>query len=155
LPTVTLYPETENKFFIQDNNLKNDLFLKGVNVQFEFVKDDSLVVTANGKIDCTAKKIKCPPLVKLSDEIFKKYTGTYMSLDQNNKFDITKEGNILKFSGDMLTTYLFPIGETKFFAFFDETGFELDFINDGSKNVKKVSITNNGKTVFEANKINE
>jgi CubicO group peptidase (beta-lactamase class C family) len=47
VPTLKLYPETENKFFPKD-----------FDVQFEFVKDDSLIITANGKIDCTAKKIK-------------------------------------------------------------------------------------------------
>ena len=54
LPTATLYPEAENKFF-----------LTAFDIQFEFIKDDSLVVTANGKIDCTAKKIQHHPLVRL------------------------------------------------------------------------------------------
>lgn len=48
MPTIKLYPETENKFFPKE-----------MEVQFEFVQTDSLVVKVeNGKIDCTAKKIK-------------------------------------------------------------------------------------------------
>jgi CubicO group peptidase (beta-lactamase class C family) len=46
VPTVKLYPEKENKFF-----------LKEFNVQFEFVKD-SFIITQDGKYDNTAKKVK-------------------------------------------------------------------------------------------------
>jgi len=47
VPTVKLYPEAENKFFIKD-----------FDVQFEFSEDDSLIITANGKTEAPAKKIK-------------------------------------------------------------------------------------------------
>jgi CubicO group peptidase (beta-lactamase class C family) len=47
VPTVKLYPESENKFFVKD-----------FDIQFEFVKDNSLIITSDGKIACTAKKIK-------------------------------------------------------------------------------------------------
>lgn len=47
VPTVELYPETENKFFIKD-----------FDVQFEFTEDNSLIITANGKTEPPAKKIK-------------------------------------------------------------------------------------------------
>lgn len=47
VPTVTLNPKSESKFFMKD-----------VDVQFEFMTSDSLVITANGKVDCTAKRIK-------------------------------------------------------------------------------------------------
>jgi predicted alpha/beta superfamily hydrolase len=155
LPTVALYPEAENKFFIKDNDVQNELFLKGFNVQLEFVKEDSIVVTANGKIDCSAKKIKCPPLVTLSDDILKRYVGTYSPSDQSNKINITKEGNLLKFSGDdMLPTYLYPIGENKFYTYVSGGGYELEFIMDGSNNVTKINILNNGKVVFETKKVN-
>lgn len=47
LPNVTLYPESENKFF-----------LKGFDVQFEFTTNDSFTLISAGNIDWTAKKIK-------------------------------------------------------------------------------------------------
>jgi len=46
VPTVKLYPEKENKFF-----------LKEFNVQFEFI-EDTFVITQDGKYDNTAKRIK-------------------------------------------------------------------------------------------------
>jgi len=47
LPDVTLYPESENRFF-----------LKGFDVQFEFTSSDSFTLISAGNIDWTAKKIK-------------------------------------------------------------------------------------------------
>lgn len=47
VPTVKLYPETETKFFPKE-----------FNYQFEFLSTDSLTISVDGKIDCTAKKIK-------------------------------------------------------------------------------------------------
>jgi len=47
LPNVTLYPESENTFF-----------LKGFDVQFEFDTNDSFTLISAGNIDWTAKKIK-------------------------------------------------------------------------------------------------
>ena len=47
LPNVTLYPESENAFF-----------LKGFDVQFEFTTNDSFTLISAGNIDWTAKKIK-------------------------------------------------------------------------------------------------
>jgi CubicO group peptidase (beta-lactamase class C family) len=46
VPTVELYPEKENKFF-----------LKEFNVQFEFIKD-TFIITQDGKYDNTAIKVK-------------------------------------------------------------------------------------------------
>lgn len=46
VPTVKLYPEKENKFF-----------LKEFNVQFEFIKD-TFIITQDGKYDNTAKRVK-------------------------------------------------------------------------------------------------
>jgi predicted alpha/beta superfamily hydrolase len=154
LPTVTLYSETENKFFVKDINVQNELFLKGINVQFEFVKDDSLVVTANGKIDCSAKKIKCPPLVKLSDDILNQYVGTYLPLKQSNNLHITKEGNSLKLSEETSLTYLYPVAENRFFVFIQGSGYDLEFIKDGSNNILKMNVSKDGNAVFEATKIN-
>jgi hypothetical protein len=47
VPSVTLYPESENKFFLKD-----------FDVQFEFTSEDSFKLISGGKIDWTAKKIK-------------------------------------------------------------------------------------------------
>jgi predicted alpha/beta superfamily hydrolase len=143
LPTATLYPEEENKFF-----------LTAFDVRFEFIKEDSLVVTANGIIDFTAKKIKHPPLVKLSDGILKRYVGTYTRSDYDNGLNITKEGNSLKLlEGTMHLTYLYPVGENRFFAFIKGSGFELEFIKDKSNKTIKMNVYGNGKLVGEAKRI--
>ncbi|MEJ2629224.1 MAG: serine hydrolase [bacterium] len=47
IPTVNLYPEAKNKFF-----------LKEFDVQFEFTEDNSLIITADGKTEAPVKKIK-------------------------------------------------------------------------------------------------
>ena len=47
LPNVTLYPESENTFF-----------LKGFDVQFEFTTSDSFTLISAGNVDWTAKKLK-------------------------------------------------------------------------------------------------
>ena len=47
IPTVILYPMAKDKFFMKD-----------LDVKFEFVTSDYLIVTANGKVDCTAKRIR-------------------------------------------------------------------------------------------------
>jgi len=46
LPNVTLFPESENTFF-----------LKGIDAQFEFASSDSFVLISAGNIDWTAKKV--------------------------------------------------------------------------------------------------
>jgi CubicO group peptidase (beta-lactamase class C family) len=46
VPTVKLYPEKENEFF-----------LKEFNVQFEFI-EDAFIITQDGKYDNTAKKVE-------------------------------------------------------------------------------------------------
>ena len=155
LPTVTLYPQAENKFFIKDFDLQNKLFLKDFDVQFEFIKDDSLIITANGKIDNTAKKIKQPPFVKLSDDISERYVGTYIRSDQNNDLYITKEGNSLKLSEVTFSTYLYSIGENRFFAFIKGSGYELEFIKDESNKTIKMNVYGNGKLLGEAKRIKQ
>jgi CubicO group peptidase (beta-lactamase class C family) len=47
IPTVTLYAKTNNKFFMKD-----------LDVNFQFISNDSLIIIANGKVDCTAKRLK-------------------------------------------------------------------------------------------------
>ena len=153
-PALTLYPETPNKFFLNKADIQNKLYLKGYNIQFEFPKDDSLIVIANGKNDCTAKKIKCPPLVKLSGNILDKYVGTYSPTPQGNSFHITKESDLLKVTEDSYSTYLYPIGENRFFTMFNGTGYEIEFVNEGSNQVSKMKILMNGNAVFESKKVN-
>jgi CubicO group peptidase (beta-lactamase class C family) len=47
LPNVTLFPESENTFFLQ-----------GFDVQFEFTTSESFILISAGNVDWTAKKIK-------------------------------------------------------------------------------------------------
>jgi len=156
LPTVILYPESENKFFLKNVDVQKNLFLKGFDVEFEFIKDDSMVVTANGKIDITAKKIKHAPFVKLSDNILEKYVGSYLPTGQNENFVVTKEGNSLKISTQGIVANLYPIAENKFFLFVKEQGnssYEIEFIKDASGKILKMNISAEGKVVLEGQKI--
>lgn len=156
LPTVILYPEAENKFFLKDADVQQNLFLKGFDIEFEFIKDDSLVVTANGDIDFTAKKIKHPPFVKLSDNILEVYIGTYLSTGQYNNFNVSKEGNSMKLSTDGLIRNIYPIGENKFYFLYDDqlnSRFEIEFIKDESDKVTKMNISNDGNIVIESQRI--
>lgn len=153
-PALTLYSETPSKFFLNKVDIQNKLFLKGYNIQFEFPKEDSLVVIANGKNDCTAKKIKCPPLVKLSGNILDKYIGTYSPTPQGNSFLVTKESDLLKVTEGASATYLYPIGENRFFVMVKGTWYEIEFVNEGSNQVSKMKILMNGNAVFESKKLN-
>jgi predicted alpha/beta superfamily hydrolase len=156
LQTVILYPESENKFFLKNTDVQKNLFLKGYDVEFEFIKDDSLVVTANGKIDITAKKIKHQPFIKLSDNILEKYVGAYLPTGQKDNFNVTKEGNSLKISTQGIIANLYPIAENKFFGFVKEqgnSGFEIEFVKDASGKITKMNIYVDGKVVVEAQRI--
>lgn len=158
LPTVILYPEAENKFFLKDADVQKNLFLKGYNIEFEFIKDDSLVVTANGKIDITAKKIKHPPFVKLSDNILEKYIGTYLPTGQNNSFEVSKEGNTMKIKTDGLNSNIYPIGENKFYILYKEqinSCYEIEFIKDESDKIMKMNVSRDGKQVLESKRIKQ
>jgi len=142
VPTAKLFPEKENKFFLKD-----------FDVQFEFIKEDSLIIIAEGIIDCTAKKIIQPPIVKLSGDILERYIGTYLRLDNNSEIRVTKEGDILKISGETVPTMdLYPIGENRFFA--KEFGVQFEFIKDESDKVIKMNVIGNGKLLCETKRIN-
>jgi len=156
LPTVTLYPEAENKFFLKDFDVQNKLFLKNIDIQFNFIKNDSVIITANGKIDCTAKKIMPLAIVQLPDNILESYVGSFLSPDKNNNFHVVKEDNKLKVLGnEKLLTYLYPVGKNRFYAFIDGAGYELEYIKDGSNKMIKINVTKDGKLLFEAPKIND
>ncbi len=141
LPTVKLYPESESKFFLED-----------FDVQFEFINDDSLNVIAYGKIDFTAKKIKHPPIVKISGDILERYVGTYMRLDNKSNLYVKKEGDILKLSGGTVPPMdLYPIEENKFFA--KEFGVQFEFVKDESDKLIKMNVIGNEKLLCETKRI--
>jgi hypothetical protein len=141
VPTVKLYPETESKFFLKD-----------MDIQFEFSKDDSFTVTANGKLDCTAKKVKYPPMVKLSDDILERYVGVYSRTDNKSNLYVTKEGDLLKLTGNTVPPMdLCPIGENRFFA--KGFGFQFEFIKDESSKVVKMNVYGNEKLLQDAIRI--
>jgi CubicO group peptidase (beta-lactamase class C family) len=141
VPTVKLYPETESKFFLKD-----------MDIQFEFSKDDSFTVTANGKLDCTAKKVKYPPRVKLSDDILERYVGVYSRTDNNSNLYVTKEGDLLKLTGNTVPPMdLCPIGENRFFA--KGFGYQFEFIKDESSKVVKMNVYGNEKLLQDAIRI--
>ncbi len=154
LPVLTLYPETSSKFFLNKTQIQNDLYLKGYDVLVEFPKEDSLVFTANGKPDFTAKKLKCPPLVKLPGTVLDKYIGTYSPPPGSTALHIIKDGDFLKVNDDAHPFNLYPIGENKFFAFVDERGYELEFVSEGSNPASKIKISINGMMVFECKRLN-
>ena len=142
VPTVKLCPETENKFFLKD-----------MDVQFEFTKDDSFTVTANGKFDCTAKKIKHPPIVKLSDDILERYVGTYSRTDNKGDVYVTKEGESLKLTGSSVPPMdLCPIGKNRFLA--KGFAYQFEFIKDESDKVIKMNVVGDGKIICETKRTN-
>jgi CubicO group peptidase (beta-lactamase class C family) len=141
VPTVKLCPEAENKFF-----------LKEFDVQFEFAENDSFTITANGKVDCTAKKVNHPQIVKLTDDISEKYVGTYSRSDNNSNLFVAKEGDSLKLSGETVPLMeLCPIAENRFFA--KGLGYQFEFVKDESDKVIKMNVTGNGKVLCEAKRI--
>jgi predicted alpha/beta superfamily hydrolase len=154
LPGLTLYPETSDRFFISKTQVQNDLYLKGYDIQVEFPNEDSLVFMANGKPDLTAKKLKCPPLVKLAGTILDKYIGTYSPTPGTTKLHIIKDGDLLKVIDDSNSFHLYPIGENKFYAFVSERGYELEFVSEGSIQASKIKISVNGMVVFESKRLN-
>ncbi len=142
IPTVKLYPETENKFFT-----------KGFDVQYEFITNDSIITISAGKIVCTAKRIKQLPPIKLSGNILERYVGTYVRLDNNNNdcIHITKKGDTLEVSGAAPAMEMYPTGKNKFFA--EEYGVEVEFINDKYDKVIKMNVIGNGKIICEAKRV--
>ena len=140
IPTVILYPFREDKFFLMD-----------LGVEFDFIKDDSLVIIVDGKVDCIAKKITHPPIIKLSDDVLEKYIGTYIKADNNSDINVSKEGDILKLSGETVPVMeLYPVGDDKFIA--KEFVFVFEFIVGESDEIVKMNVTGNGQLLCETNK---
>lgn len=154
LPTLTLYPESKSKFFLTRDALFNDLYLKDTQVQFEFFPNDSLVVTANGNIDCTAKKIVHSPLVALTDNVLQKYVGAYVSSIPGNDFQIIKKENALMILNNDVSYNLYPMSENKFFVLISGMGLEIEFLKDESNNITKANVTRDGTIMLEAKRKN-
>jgi CubicO group peptidase (beta-lactamase class C family) len=91
--------------------------------------------------------------IKLTNEILEQYIGTYARSDLNGwKIHITKEGDLLKVSGESLPVMEFvPYSEDKFFM--KGYGFQYEFIKDESNKVIQLNISENGKLLLTAKKI--
>lgn len=94
-----------------------------------------------------------PPIVKLSNEILERYTGTYSRSDLNGwNIIVTKDGNLLKISGNGLPLMDFlPYAEDKFFM--KGFGYQYEFIKDETNKIIKMNIYENGKLLLDARKI--
>jgi len=104
-------------------------------------------------LDFTYGVYNTPSIVKLSNEILERYIGTYARSDIKGwNINITKEGDILKVSGESLPIMDFlPYAEDKFFM--KGFGFQYEFIKDESNKVIKLNIYENGKLLLDAKKI--
>jgi len=154
LPYLTLYPESESKFFLNCNAVRDNLYLKDAQVRFEFPANDSLVVTVNGKTECTAKKLTHAPLVTLSDAALQQFVGTYTSSVPNNNFRIEIKDHTLTLFTNATPFTLYPMSTNKLFVFVSGMGLELEFLKDASANTTKINITKDGKMMMEAKKAN-
>ena len=114
---------------------------------------DSLFLTAYGKIDFTASRIKLPPIIELSDDILEKYAGNYVRLDNNSDIHFKKEGDVLKLSGETVPPMdLYPMAENRFFD--KEHGFQFEFVKDESDKVIKMNVIGHGKILCETKRTN-
>jgi len=59
----------------------------------------------------------------------------------------------LKLSEETLSTYLYSIGENRFFAFIKGSGVELEFMKDEFNKTIKMNVYGNGKLLGEAKRI--
>jgi len=93
------------------------------------------------------------PIIKLSYETLEHYVGTYARSDINGwNIIITKEGDMLKISGDGLALMdIWPYAEDKFFI--KGFGFRYEFIKDEMNNIIKMNIYDKDKLLLDAKKI--
>jgi len=156
LPTLVLHPKTKNSFFLMKKDMQDSLFLKGVDFQFDFTKKNTLIVKANGRTECTAKKVKDLKLIALPNEKMKEYEGEYIPLQFGNNFRIYKDGGLLKMievlspkeSDERFLAYLYPVGENKFFAFYNANSYDVVYNKSESKFIYSIK----GNIVFEIKK---
>ncbi|MTK53204.1 alpha/beta hydrolase-fold protein [Paludibacter sp.] len=154
LPPLSLYPEASGKFFLPINTALEELHLKNALIRFDFTKNDSLIVTTNGKIEFTAKKLTHLPLVALSDKVLQEFVGAYTSSVPNNNFRIEKKEHSLLLFVDTTPFTLYPMSANKLFVFVKGTGLDLEFLKDASTNTTKINVAKDGKVMMEAKKTN-
>jgi len=154
LPPLSLYPEAPNRFFLPANAALEELHLKNALIRFEFPKNDSLVVTTNGKIECSAKKLTHAPLVTLSDEALQQFVGSYTTSTSKNNFRIAKKEQTLILFIDTTPFTLYTMSANKLFVFVNGMGLELEFLKDALTNTTKITVTKDGKVMMEAKKTN-
>lgn len=154
LPPLSLYPEAPGKFFLPVNTALEELHLKNALIRFDFTKNDSLIMTTNGKIECAAKKLTHLPLVILSDKVLQEFVGAYTSSVPNNNFRIEKKEHSLLLFVDTTPFTLYTMSANKLFVFVKGTGLELEFVKDASTNTTKINVTKDGKVMMEAKKTN-
>jgi len=128
--------------------------LKNALIRFEFPKNDSLVITTNGKIECSAKKLTHAPLVTLSDEALQQFVGSYTTSTSKNNFRIAKKEQTLILFIDTTPFTLYTMSANKLFVFVNGMGLELEFLKDALTNTTKITVTKDGKVMMEAKKTN-
>lgn len=90
----------------------------------------------------------------MSNDILERYQGTYTPSEHDNGFDVIKEDNSLKvIVGANLLSYLYPIGENRFFALANGAGIQIEFIKDDLNKIIKAKIYGDGKLLIEVKKI--
>jgi predicted alpha/beta superfamily hydrolase len=154
LPPLSLYPEAPGKFFLPVNTALEELHLKNALIRFDFTKNDSLIMTTNGKIECAAKKLTHLPLVTLSDKVLQEFVGAYTSSVPNNNFRIEKKEHSLLLFVDTTPFTLYTMSTNKLFVFVKGTGLDLEFLKDASTNTTKINVIKDGKVMMEAKKTN-
>ena len=141
LPTVKLFPQAENKFFIKE-----------LDVQFEFATKDSLVIFQDGKVDCTAIRIEHSTAVKLPGELLQSYEGTYLRSDENSNLYVVKEGSMLKLTGESIPEMkLQATGKNTFFA--EGFVYQFEFVKDDQDHKMKINITENSAIILNAKRL--
>ena len=95
------------------------------------------------------------PTIELPDDILESYVGTYLRSDvEGFKIHVTKVKNSLQLTGDAVPLMnLSAEDEDKFFA--KGFAFQFEFIRDELNNVIKLNISENGKLLLDAKRINK
>jgi len=94
------------------------------------------------------------PVIELSNEELDKYVGTYARTDLDGYFlYVTRKGNDLITSGDAIpTSKILPEAKNNFFI--EGLPYQIEFIKAESNNVIRLNISEKGKLILFANKIN-
>lgn len=152
-PAFIVYPESKNKFYLNQDDIADQLFLYNVCAELEFPTNDSLTMTVNGKNFCTAKRITHRPILPISEESLGQYIGSYSNSEQNIDFIVTKKDNGLMISYGMLKFKLFHADGHHFFAILNGEVMEIEFTTDDDANtIAGANIMNDGHIVATARK---